>query len=221
MPAPADAAPGRPKDLAKRAAILAAAKDLFVEQGFEATSMEAVAAQAGVSKLTVYSHYGDKLGLLREAVRAVGEDYLPPALFGGRGRRSLRSHLRRVAQAFVRLVASPESIAVHRMMAADASLAGQIGAVYYQSGPLRVRGDCAAMLAELSARGELAIADPERAARQLLVLLRGDLLDCAMWGVGADTKDPNHQAHIEATLDLFLRAYAPLRTLSDRARPAR
>ncbi|HET6586161.1 MAG TPA: helix-turn-helix domain-containing protein, partial [Oleiagrimonas sp.] len=44
----------------KRAAILAASIDLFTRQGFEGTSMDAVATAAGVSKLTVYSHFGDK-----------------------------------------------------------------------------------------------------------------------------------------------------------------
>ena len=52
--------PGRPKDLEKRAAILQAAKQLFTTQGFDGTSMDAIAGLAGVSKLTVYSHYRDK-----------------------------------------------------------------------------------------------------------------------------------------------------------------
>ena len=53
-------APGRPKDLAKRQSILDAAKILFLSKGFASTSMDAVANLAGVSKLTVYSHFTDK-----------------------------------------------------------------------------------------------------------------------------------------------------------------
>ncbi|KAG1258263.1 hypothetical protein G6F65_015638 [Rhizopus arrhizus] len=52
-PAAKAAGPGRPKDLGKRAAILEAAKALFIEQGYTGVSMDAIAAQAGVSKLTV------------------------------------------------------------------------------------------------------------------------------------------------------------------------
>ena len=62
--------PGRPKDLEKRAAILAAAKRLFPMSGFEGTSMDAIAAEAGVSKLTVYSHFTDKETLFVAAIRA-------------------------------------------------------------------------------------------------------------------------------------------------------
>ena len=57
---PKAAAPGRPKDLGKGSAILDAAKRLFTAHGFEGASMDQIAAEAGVSKLTVYSHYGDK-----------------------------------------------------------------------------------------------------------------------------------------------------------------
>lgn len=69
--------PGRPKDLEKRAAILAAAKALFIRNAFAGTSMDAIAAEAGVSKLTVYSHFGDKDNLFREVIRARIEDLLP------------------------------------------------------------------------------------------------------------------------------------------------
>ena len=62
------AGPGRPKDLGKRAAILEAAKSLFVDQGYNGVSMDSIAAQACVSKLTVYSHFGDKETLFTEAV---------------------------------------------------------------------------------------------------------------------------------------------------------
>ena len=52
--------PGRPKDPAKRLAILEAAKRLFMQNGYDGSSMDAIAAEAGVSKLTVYSHFTDK-----------------------------------------------------------------------------------------------------------------------------------------------------------------
>ena len=75
------ASPGRPKDLGKRAAILEAAKQLFSDQGFNGASMDQIAAEAGVSKLTVYSHFGDKEALFTAAVRAKCDEMLPDDLF--------------------------------------------------------------------------------------------------------------------------------------------
>lgn len=60
----------------KRAAILAAARELFVREGVERTSMDAVAARAGVSKRTVYDYYGDKRRLLLGVIEDAGESLL-------------------------------------------------------------------------------------------------------------------------------------------------
>ena len=68
---------GRPKDPAKRAAILEAAKTLFLAGGFSGTSMDAVAKEAGVSKLTVYSHFSDKETLFSAAIEAKCQNMLP------------------------------------------------------------------------------------------------------------------------------------------------
>jgi TetR/AcrR family transcriptional repressor of mexJK operon len=56
----------------KRAAILAAAGELFVRNGVERTSMDAVAAQARVSKRTVYDYFGDKESLLWDVIEQTG-----------------------------------------------------------------------------------------------------------------------------------------------------
>ncbi len=63
----------RPGQAQKRAAILSAARDLFVHVGVERTSMDAVAAQAAVSKRTVYDYYGDKRRLLLAVIEEAGE----------------------------------------------------------------------------------------------------------------------------------------------------
>ena len=62
---------GRPKDMAKRQAILDAAKTLFLTKGYASTSMDAVASLAGVSKLTVYSHFTDKETLFSSGISTV------------------------------------------------------------------------------------------------------------------------------------------------------
>ena len=54
---------GRPKDLEKRQRILMAAKSLFLKYGYHGSSMNQIAAEAGVTKLTVYNHFQDKANL--------------------------------------------------------------------------------------------------------------------------------------------------------------
>lgn len=59
-----------------RRRIVAAAADLFLDQGYGATTLDQVAARAGVAVQTVYFHFGNKATLLKEAldVAAVGDD---------------------------------------------------------------------------------------------------------------------------------------------------
>ena len=92
-PDPQPAAPGRPKDMEKRAAVLEAAMALFPARGYDGVSMDAIAQAAGVSKLTVYSHFQDKDTLFVEAVKAVCEDMLPAELFLARFEGPLRGQL--------------------------------------------------------------------------------------------------------------------------------
>ena len=72
---------GRPKDLAKRQSILDAAKTLFLTKGYANTSMDAVAGLAGVSKLTVYSHFTDKETLFSSAIMSKCTEQLPVLFF--------------------------------------------------------------------------------------------------------------------------------------------
>ena len=113
---------GRPKDPAKREAILDAAKALFIAQGFAGTSMDAVATEAGVSKLTVYSHFSDKATLFAAAVEAKCEGMMPFPIFSLEAGDDLTVVLERIGHAFVTLINSEEAIALERLMA---SLAGQ------------------------------------------------------------------------------------------------
>lgn len=60
----------------KRAAILSAARALFLSAGFDRTSVDAIASRAQVSKRTVYDYFGDKHALLRAVVEATGASLL-------------------------------------------------------------------------------------------------------------------------------------------------
>jgi TetR/AcrR family transcriptional repressor of mexJK operon len=60
----------------KRAAILSAARELFLADGFDRSSVDAVAARAGVSKRTVYDYFGDKQTLLQAVVDTVGQSLI-------------------------------------------------------------------------------------------------------------------------------------------------
>jgi len=122
--------PGRPKDLEKRAAILQAAKRLFTTQGFDGTSMDAIANAAGVSKLTVYSHYQDKERLFVAAVECVCQEQMPSEIFNADLKGPIRRRLLTIARAFFALITSEAAVAVHRTIVANAQQSPKLGQLF-------------------------------------------------------------------------------------------
>jgi TetR/AcrR family transcriptional repressor of mexJK operon len=201
--------PGRPKDQNKRAAILEAAKRLFVAHGYTGTSMDAVANQARVSKLTVYSHFGDKDSLFAEAVRCKCEEQMPAEIFLADLQGPLREQLLTIARAFFALITSDDAVAVHRTVVATVPQAPQLGQLFWNAGPARVQAAFEEFLRTETAAGKLDIADTRRASMQFFCLLKGELHARMEIGCCAPLKAQDIDAHIQATVEMFLRAYAP------------
>lgn len=207
-PTPRGAGPGRPKDLGKRAAILETAKEMFIELGFNGVSMDGIAAGAGVSKLTVYSHFGDKETLFFEAIQAKCVEMMPDDLFVTDSEGPLREQLRGIGHAFFALISSDEAIATQRMMMTPET-DDRIREMFWQAGPKRTESALPEFLEARATRGELAIDDPRLAARQFFCLIKGELHAHMMCGLCAAPEQPDAEAHIATTVDFFIRAYAP------------
>src|SRR5690606_10570483 len=165
--------PGRPKDLAKREAILAAAQVLFLSNGYEGSSMDAIAAEAGVSKLTLYSHFKDKEALFCAAVTTTCEKKLPRRLFQLNNDRTIEQVLLEVSEAFHELVNSPESIGLHRVMVAMATQNQPLVRMFFDAGPQQLLLDLEQLFRQADAQELLNVAEPLRAAEHFCSLIKG------------------------------------------------
>jgi TetR/AcrR family transcriptional regulator, mexJK operon transcriptional repressor len=203
------AGPGRPKDLEKRASILQAAKRLFTTQGFDGTSMDAIAALAGVSKLTVYSHYQDKERLFVAAVECVCQEQMPQEIFNADLKGPIRKQLLTIARAFFSLITSDEAVAVHRTIVANAQQSPKLGQLFWEVGPKRTQEAFQSFLRAEIAAGKLDIQDEHRAAMQFFCLLKGECHARMEFGCGEMMTPREIDEHLNATVDMFLRAYAP------------
>ena len=201
------AGPGRPKDLGKRAAILDVAKRLFVQHGFDGVSMDQIAAEASVSKLTVYSHFGDKESLFSSAVRAKCEEQMPSALFLEGLEGDLYEQLTVIARAFFALVTDEEALAMHRMMMLPGTGDFHVRELFWQAGPQQLKDAFGAFLRAREARGELHVPEIERAAAQFFCLLKGEIHMQMLCGMCCLPQPDDIDAHIAATVNLFLRAH--------------
>jgi TetR/AcrR family transcriptional repressor of mexJK operon len=207
MPPRSPAGPGRPKDLAKREAILAAAQTLFLAHGYEGSSMDAIASAAGVSKLTLYSHFQDKETLFGAAVKATCETRLPRRLFELGDDCAIEEVLRAIGEALVALANSPESIGLHRAMATMATQNPALPRMFYEAGPRRLLGDLEQLFSDADRRGLLAVAAPALAAEHFCSLLKGTRHQRLLIGYVEDDDDASASAHVDDVVGLLLRAY--------------
>lgn len=206
---PSNAGPGRPKDLEKRHAILEAAKNLFVRHGYAGTSMDAIASEALVSKLTVYNHFTDKETLFTAAVMARCEEQLPDLYFAFDPDQPLQPVLLNIGRAFEQLVNSPESLQLHRLMSDLGIQDPKLSQTFFAAGPQRLLDSMQRFLTLVDASGHLRIAAPDKAAGHFFSLVKGIDHFRLLVGCCEALEEADIEAHVQEVVQLFMRAYAP------------
>ena len=148
--------------------------------------------------------------LFAAAAKAYCEQQLPSTLFEAHPEVPLRERLLQIARAFFAMVSAPEAVAGHRILCTPQMADSPIPRMFWEAGPKRVQDAFAGLLRARVAAGELAIDDFDRAASQFFTLLKGEPHAQLVFGCGC-AGNGSVQAHLDASVDFFLRAYAPNR----------
>ncbi|MGH8352349.1 MAG: TetR/AcrR family transcriptional regulator [Pseudomonas sp.] len=201
--------PGRPKDLAKRQAILEAAKTLFLRNGYDGSSMDAIAAEAGVSKLTVYSHFTDKETLFSAAVQAKCEEQLPELLFELTEGAPIEAVLLNIGRGFHTLINSRESVELHRVMVTQATQNPKLSQLFFDAGPQRVLNEMERLLSQADQAGKLRVANPQSAADHFFSMIKGSANFRLLIGCCGPQTGEVAERHVRDVVELFVRAYRP------------
>ncbi|WP_237536112.1 TetR/AcrR family transcriptional regulator [Streptomyces sp. SID3343] len=202
-------APNSRRSPAKRDAILRAALAVFLREGYAGASVDAVAAEAGVGKQTVYSHFGDKERLFLAAAResnarldAEADAWQGPLVFGG----DVRTDLTDAGLRILRIVLAPDAAALHRLTIAEIARHPELQQIWRENASREVAEDIARYLAERDAAGDLVVPDAERAARQFLLLLATEGRVASLHGVRPLAADECRRIAAE-TADLLVRGH--------------
>jgi TetR/AcrR family transcriptional regulator, mexJK operon transcriptional repressor len=197
----------------KHNAIAAAALLLFARDGYERTSVDAIAAEAGVSKRTVYSHYGDKENLfllvlretydtMRERVRDIVDRNLREV---DDVHQALTACIREIVRTITR---APERSTLVRLVISEAPHFPAILDLWRNRGIVAI---IAEPLAELAASGLLDADDPALAAEHLSALTFGQVNNKSMMGT-VQLTDSEADRIITSGIAVFMRAYGPTAT---------
>jgi TetR/AcrR family transcriptional regulator, mexJK operon transcriptional repressor len=199
--------PGRPKDQAKRAAIVAAANALFMERGYAGVTMEAVAASANVSKMTVYGHFRDKAALFGAVVRS-NTDQMVAVLAGiDRADGKLEPMLVAFGTALLTLILSPRIVVMTHVLMGMLLKDRVWAESFYEAGPGYMRAALARFLTAAAARGEVEVDSAQAAADDLISLWEGDLPKRVALGLVPSPTQEAIDRRVRRGTRVFLRAY--------------
>ncbi len=195
---------------AKREHIRVAAQELFLAQGFERTTMDAITAAAGVSKQTLYHYYPSKEQLFADVLQAlalnrvwvdVPAEEMEAAIVS---REDLERVLLQIAQSLAKYLTDPTYVALVRVMVADVPRFPQLAEAFWSAVPVRGQTVFGALLERASARGLVGVRHPELAVRLFVGSLLTYLLG-SMFLVKEEYGGPPVE-HVTELVRMFMRA---------------
>jgi TetR/AcrR family transcriptional repressor of mexJK operon len=195
----------------KRHAVLDAAAALFMAQGYGAVSMDAIAREAGVSKATLYAHFGSKdqlfATIINEACRSkmAAADVLVETDIASTN--DVAEALRAFGIRITQFLLEPATQAIYRVVVAECTRFPELGAAFHESGPAHFVAFFSSWIGRQMRAGRLRVADPAVAAEQFLALIRGGIHMRVSVGLPVDCDDACIARHAAAAVDTFLRAF--------------
>jgi len=189
----------------RREAILAAAYELFLEKGYDATTLSDIVGRSGGSLATLYEMFEGKPGLLRALVgdrcsqisdaidRAVSSEKPP------------REALREVSEFMFDKIIDPNAIALFKAAIAQPEL----GRKLYEAGPANGQATLAQYLALQSKVGKLAIDDPMFAAQMFFQMMFGHFHQLLLFGLPVKLSTAAKGKHFDTVLAAFFKIYGP------------
>ena len=200
--------PGRPRDPAKREALIQAARTLFLERGSDAVTMDQVLARAGVSRATLYSNFDDKGDLLAAVVGTEAERFLTGEWTEQPSDGPIETILVRFGDGLLCFIADADTLAFERLIAQAAFADPEYNTRFFAAGPGKARGLLVALIEAAQTRRELEPGDAEQAANDLFGLWQGMWRLEIQYGQRAGIGEAELHRLVRHGVRQFLRLYA-------------
>lgn len=199
----------RPASQRKIAEILAAARVEFFANGFSAATIEAIAARAQVSKVTIYSWFKDKENLFGQVVQTesahMRENFVPKNL----AEKSLREILLQAALGMLDFMMREDRVRLERILAAEMTRDPTIGKMFLENGPLRMAEGLKALLQASVKKGEIRSDDLEASAEMFAGLVMGRMDLLLRYGHKIKLSAADKQKRAERAVDAWMLIHQP------------
>ncbi len=193
----------------RRDAIIAIAKQAFIQFGYAGTSMSCIASRVGGSKATLYNYFKSKEELFDAVVGKKCEQFaelLTAAAIESHG--DLRAALTNFGEHFLEVLLADDSIAFYRLVIGECSRVPELGLSIYNAGVRQNQGRMAEFLTRAKEAGQLrADADVNVAAEQFTELCLAGIHRRRLWNVVPNPSRKEIQANVANAVSTFMRAY--------------
>ncbi|GEP04372.1 TetR/AcrR family transcriptional regulator [Methylobacterium oxalidis] len=198
---------GRPANEALGQTIIDAAGELFVELGFQATTLDQVAQRAKISKLSIYRHFENKEALFSAAIAARCHQLAPLALSEGADGSAI-DQLMAAGSSLLRTLLNSEVRSVEAMIMGDKTNQKSLSKLFYEAAPAHVMAQIEALLRQMHAKALLDVPDPHQSARLFAALIKGsDLLMIARFDEARAEDDNEIQSYCRSAVEMFVAAH--------------
>ena len=200
----------------KRRTVLVAATAVFLEKGYDGTSMDDVAGRAEVSKPTVYKYFSDKEQLFAEIVHATTDqidDLVRLVVETMAAEADVKTSLTVLARRFINALLQPQVLRLRRLVIANADRFPDVGRSWYAQGFERVLAKLATTFQSLADRRLLKLGDPLLAANHFVGLLLWIPVNKAMFTGDHDAAPDELERYAVEAVRAFLTGYGPARVI--------
>jgi AcrR family transcriptional regulator len=187
----------------RRQAILSAARELFLEKGYEATTLNDVVRRSGGSLATLYEMFENKPGLLRAMVNehcTIISETIDRAISA---HQPPREALWAISEHMFKKIMDPQATALFKAALAQPELGRQL----YEAGPATGQAKVAEYLALQVEEGSMNIEDPVEAAQMFFQMMFGHFHQQILFGVPVELSEEERGRHFDRVLATFLRIY--------------
>ena len=201
------ASAGRPKDLEKRQRILEVARQLFLQHGYHGSSMDHIAKEAHVTKLTVYNHFQDKANLFSCAIEETCEKLMLGRSFQLQRAEDFVPMLEQICALSMHIINLPEAIKLEHLLLQLAAEQNPLLENFYKASHLKMRAIWEQFFDQAQALGVLQFEQVNEVITLLMSLLFGYRHQEMLLGMNEVPNAKQREQLIQEAMAVFLLKY--------------
>ena len=191
----------------KERQVLDGAAAVFARDGYEGASMSRIAAEAGVSKGTVYNYFSGKAELFSAYVTRDCSRNIASMFDDLTVDETPEATLQRLARRILKVLISQEGLAIYRMVIAEAGKFPHLAQTFFAAGPAPAMRHLSTWIRNMVQEGRLRVDDPDFAAEQIFGLMQTRLCMQRRLGLIPCATEAEIDRVVEGAVRVFMRAY--------------